>query len=279
MGDIPTDTLIWLGLALAAGGLVTGFLAGLFGIGGGGVMVPILYEVFRHTGVDESIRMHVAVGTALAAMIPTSLSSFRSHYKRGNVDIDVIKRMALPVVIGVVVGSLIAKVSHSIVLTTIWVVFAALMAAKQFVGAKSWRLGEDVPRGWGLEGYGVGVGVISTLMSIGCGAYITTMKTLYGRPIQQAVGTSSGFGPIIALPGMIGFIWAGWSVGGTPPGSLGYVSLLGALAMVPLGVLAAPIGARVASGMSRRSLEIGFGVFLVIVASKFVYDLTVFLIA
>ncbi|MEO1718685.1 MAG: sulfite exporter TauE/SafE family protein [Pseudomonadota bacterium] len=279
MGDMTFETLLLLGGALAAGGLLTGFLAGLFGIGGGGVMVPILYEVFRQVGVDEAIRMHVAVGTALAAMIPTSLSSFRSHWKRGNVDLTIIKRMAIPVIAGVVVGSLIAKVSHSIVLTLIWIVFAALMAAKQFVGAKTWRLGADVPQSRALEAYGVSVGVISTLMSIGGGAYITTMMTLYGRPIQQAVGTSSGFGPIIALPGMLGFIWAGWSVSGTPPGSLGYVSLLGALAMVPLGVLAAPVGARVASGMSRRSLEIGFGIFLVIVASKFVFDLILVLSA
>jgi len=276
---ISGNTLILLALALACAGVVTGFLAGMFGIGGGGIMVPILYEVFRHVGVDEAIRMHVAVGTALTAMIPTSLSSLRSHYKRGNVDFMVIKRMAVPVVIGVVVGSVIAKVSHSIVLTVIWVVFAILMAAKQFVGSAHWRLGEDVPRSWLLEVYGVVVGVISTLMSIGGGAYITTMMTLYGRPIQQAVGTSSGFGPMIAVPGMLGFIWAGWTVAGTPPGSLGYVSLLGALAIVPLAVAMAPVGARVASGLSRRTLEIAFGVFLVVVSSKFIFDLIAFLIS
>ncbi|MEL6292221.1 MAG: sulfite exporter TauE/SafE family protein [Pseudomonadota bacterium] len=276
MDTLSLDVLIGLGLALALAGCVTGFLAGLFGIGGGGIMVPILFEVFRYAGVDEAIRMHVAVGTALAAMIPTSLSSLRSHHARGNVDLGIIQRMALPVVAGVLVGSLIAKVSHSIVLTGIWIVFAILMAAKQFVGSKSWRLGDHVPRSRLLEVYGLGVGIISTLMSIGGGAYITTMMTLYGRPIQQAVGTSSGFGPMIALPGMIGFIWAGWSVAGTPPGSVGYVNLLGALAMVPMGVVFAPLGVRVASGMSRRHLEIGFGIFLVVVATKFVFDAAVF---
>ncbi|MEL6872886.1 MAG: sulfite exporter TauE/SafE family protein, partial [Pseudomonadota bacterium] len=184
MDTLSLDVLIGLGLALALAGCVTGFLAGLFGIGGGGIMVPILFEVFRYAGVDEAIRMHVAVGTALAAMIPTSLSSLRSHHARGNVDLGIIQRMALPVVAGVLVGSLIAKVSHSIVLTGIWIVFAILMAAKQFVGSKSWRLGDDVPRSRLLEVYGLGVGIISTLMSIGGGAYITTMMTLYGRPIQ-----------------------------------------------------------------------------------------------
>jgi len=270
MADGPSlELLIALAAALAAGGVVTGFLAGLFGIGGGGIMVPVLYEVFRYAGVDEAIRMHLSVGTALAAMIPTSLSSMRSHASRGNVDFAVITRMALPVLAGVVIGSLIARVSHSIVLTIIWVVFASIMAGKAFVGSAHWRLGDEMPKSWLLEAYGVVVGTISTLMSIGGGAYITTMMTLYGRPIQQAVGTSSGFGPLIALPGMIGFIWAGWHVDGTPAGSIGYVNLIGAALMVPMGVLIAPLGVRVASGMKRRTLEIAFGCFLVAVALKF----------
>ncbi|MGF1650417.1 MAG: sulfite exporter TauE/SafE family protein, partial [Hyphomicrobiaceae bacterium] len=262
METLSLDALLGLAAALAVGGLVTGFLAGLFGIGGGGILVPILFEVFRFAGVDEAIRMHMAVGTALATMIPTTISSFLSHRRRGNVDIEIIKRLAIPVVIGVVIGSLIAKASHSIVLTLVWIVFAGLMASKQFAGSAHWRLGSDIPRSRLLEVYGAAVGIVSTLMSIGGGAFITTMMTLYGRTIQQAVGTSSGFGPVIALPGMIGFMWAGWGVEGTPFGSFGYVSLIGAAAMIPLGVLAAPIGVRVASGISRRALEIAFGIFL-----------------
>jgi uncharacterized membrane protein YfcA len=226
-------------------------------------------------GVDESIRMHMAVGTALAAMVPTTIASYRSHLKRGNVDVGIIRRMAVPVVLGVVVGSVIAKFSPGVVLTVIWVVVGSFMAIKQFAGTGSLSLGDDVPKSWGLEAYGMVVGVLSTLMSVGGGAFVTTMMTLYKRPIQQAVGTSSGFGPIIALPGIIGFIWAGWSVTGTPPGTLGYVSFLSAACMVPFGVLAAPWGARVAAGMSRRSLEIGFGIFMTVVVLKFIADLTI----
>jgi len=273
--ELPVETLLPLVAGLLAGGVVAGFLAGLFGIGGGGVLVPVLYEFFGGLGVDEAIRMHMSVGTALAVMIPTSLSSLRSHARRGNVDAAIIRRMLVPVVAGVVIGSIIAKVSAGVVLQLIWIVFAVLMATKQFVGAQSWRLGDDVPRSRLLEVYGVFTGIISTLMSIGGGAYITTMMTLYGRPIQQAVGTSSGFGPMIALPGMLGFIWAGWSVAGTPPGSVGFVSLIGAACMVPASVLTAPVGAMVAAKLSRRALEIGFGVFLTIVALRFVFEVFV----
>ncbi|MEO1264405.1 MAG: sulfite exporter TauE/SafE family protein [Pseudomonadota bacterium] len=272
MINLPLETLLPLVAGLLAGGVVAGFLAGLFGIGGGGVLVPVLYVFFGGLGVDEAIRMHMSIGTALAVMIPTSLSSLRSHARRGNVDGSLIRRMAAPVVFGVVIGSAIAKVSTGLAIQLIWIFFASLMAAKQFVGAKSWRLGDNIPTSKLLEVYGVATGIISTLMSVGGGAYITTMMTLYGRPIQQAVGTSFGFGPIIALPGMLGFIWAGWSVTGTPPGSLGYVSLIGAACMVPASVLTAPVGARIAARFSRRALEIAFGVFLTVIALRFVYE-------
>jgi uncharacterized membrane protein YfcA len=275
MAALSVETILYLLLLLAVSGIVVGFLSGLFGIGGGGILVPVLFETFRIMGVDESIRMHMAVGTALAAMVPTTIASYRSHLKRGNVDVGIIRRMAVPVVLGVVVGSVIAKFSPGVVLTVIWVVVGSFMAIKQFAGTGSLSLGDDVPKSWGLEAYGMVVGVLSTLMSVGGGAFVTTMMTLYKRPIQQAVGTSSGFGPIIALPGIIGFIWAGWSVTGTPPGTLGYVSFLSAACMVPFGVLAAPWGARVAAGMSRRSLEIGFGIFMTVVVLKFIADLTI----
>ena len=275
MAALSLETIAFLLVLLAASGVLVGFLSGLFGIGGGGILVPVLFETFRIMDVDAEIRMHMAVGTALAAMVPTTIASFRSHQQRGNVDVDVIKRMALPVVIGVGIGSLIAKVSAGVVLTIIWIVVGGLMAIKQFVGTGRFALGEDVPKSWGLEAYGIVVGVLSTLMSVGGGAFVTTMLTLYKRPIQQAVGTSSGFGPIIAVPGILGFVWAGWGATGTPPGSLGYVSFLAAACMIPFGVLAAPWGARVAAGLQRRTLEIGFGVFMTVVVMKFIFDVAI----
>lgn len=257
---------------LAAGGLVTGFLAGLFGIGGGGILVPILYEVFGILGIDAAVQMHMAVGTSLAIIIPTSMMSFRSHGQRGGVDVAVIRRLALPVFAGVIIGILVAKSSPGSVLKWIWIVFAIVMASKQFFGKDNWRLGLEIPRSRLVELYGIGVGFLSTMMSIGGGAFITMLMTLYDRPLRQGIGTSSGFGPIIAVPGMIGFMWAGWAAmqaGELPAGSVGFVNLLAVALVAPLSVFTAPLGARVAHGVSKRTLEVAFGCFLLLVAFRF----------
>jgi uncharacterized membrane protein YfcA len=265
---------------LAAGGLVTGFLAGLFGIGGGGILVPVLYEAFGAVGVDPALRMHMAIGTSLAIIVPTSARSFLSHRARGAVDMSVIRRLALPVVAGVLIGVLVAQASPSAVLKWIWIVFALVLAGKLFFGKEHWRLGSEIPTSRLVEAYGIAVGFVSTLMSIGGGAFIATLMTLYDRPLRQGIGTSSGFGPIIAVPGVLGFIWAGWplmdtavAAGGLPVGSLGYVNLVAIALVAPLSVMMAPLGARMAHGISKRSLEIAFGCFLLAVAARFLFAL------
>ncbi len=270
---LPMGELALLLAMLLGGGLIMGLLAGLLGIGGGGIMVPILYELFSAIGVDEAVLMHLCVGTSLAVIMPTSLRSFYSHKAKGAVDMDIIRSMVLPVVAGVVIGTLVARYSNSTVLTVIWAGAATMMSLKMFFGRESWKLGDDIPGNPGRALYGLFIGTISTLMSIGGGAFVTMMMTLYGRPIHQAVGTSSGFGPMIAIPGTLGFIWAGWGVAGVPPGSLGYVSLLSAAIIVPVSVLAAPLGVRMAHGISRRKLELFFATFLALVASRFFWIL------
>lgn len=270
---LPVGELAVLLAMLLGGGLIMGLLAGLLGIGGGGIMVPILYEVFSAIGVDEAVLMHLCVGTSLAVIMPTSLRSFHSHKAKGAVDMDIIRSMVLPVVAGVVIGTLVARYSSSTILTVIWAGAATMMSLKMFFGRESWKLGDDIPGNPGRALYGLFIGTISTLMSIGGGAFVTMMMTLYGRPIHQAVGTSSGFGPMIAIPGTLGFIWAGWGVAGMPPGSLGYVSLLSAAIIVPVSVLAAPLGVRMAHGISRRTLELCFATFLALVALRFFWTL------
>lgn len=270
---LPVGELAVLLAMLLGGGLIMGLLAGLLGIGGGGIMVPILYEVFSAIGVDEAVLMHLCVGTSLAVIMPTSLRSFHSHKAKGAVDMDIIRSMVLPVVAGVVIGTLVARYSNSTILTVIWAGAATMMSLKMFFGRESWKLGDDIPGNPGRALYGLFIGTISTLMSIGGGAFVTMMMTLYGRPIHQAVGTSSGFGPMIAIPGTLGFIWAGWGVAGVPPGSLGYVSLLSAAIIVPVSVLAAPLGVRMAHGISRRTLELCFATFLALVALRFFWTL------
>ena len=271
---VPPGELAALAGALLAARFATGFLAGLLGIGGGGILVPVLYELFGALGVDESVRMHLAVGTSLAVIVPTSLRSFAGHRARGAVDMEIVRSMALAVVAGVALGAVLARYSNAAVLKGIWVVAASIVSLKLFLGWQDWRLGDAIPGQPFRALYGGFVGLVSTLMSIGGGVFITALMTFYGHPMQRAVATASAFGPIIAIPGTLGFIWAGWAAAGRPPGSLGYVSLLGALMIIPTSVLAAPLGVRIAHGISRRKLELAFATFLVLVAARFLLSLT-----
>ncbi len=264
--------LVLLVGALLVAGFVTGLLAGLLGIGGGGILLPLLYELFGALGVDDDLRLHLAVGTSLAVIVPTSIRSFTAHRARGAVDMDLLRSMAVPVVVGVGLGTLLARYASDDVLKVVWVGAATLMAIKLIFG-RDWLLGDRIPGQPFRALYGGFVGLVSTLMSVGGGVFITALMTVYGQSIQRAVATSSGFGPLISIPGALGFVWAGWGVAGLPPGSLGYVSLLGALLIIPTSVAAAPLGVRIAHGISRRKLELAFALFLLTVGLRFLLSL------
>ena len=273
MTSLSSADLGLLVAALAAAGVATGFLAGLLGIGGGAILVPVLYEVLGAAGVDAGIRMHVAVGTSLAVILPTSLRSFLLHKAKGAVDMSVVTSMAPGVVLGVIGGALIAKFASRDGLQWVWVVSATLMSLRLFLARDDWRLGSELPGFAVRTVYGVFVGLLSALMSVGGAVYVVMFMTLYGRSMHQAVATSSGFGMLIALPGVLGMAWAGWGVPALPPLSIGYVSLLGAALIIPTSLLAAPFGVRLAHGISRRTLELAFAVLLLAVAARFLYGL------
>jgi uncharacterized membrane protein YfcA len=270
---IPAGELVLLVAALIVAGLVAGFLAGLLGIGGGGVLVPVLYEVFRILDVDPAIRMHMVLGTTLAIILPTSLKSFAGHRAKGSVDLALLKRVAPWIVLGVVVGILTAKASSGTFLKWVWVVAAGLVSLKMALGREDWRISDELPpRPWPEIAAGV-IGFISTLMSIGGATFVVPLLTLYGRPILSAVATASGIGPLIALPGVIGFAWAGWGEPGLPPLSVGFVNLVGMVIVAPLSVYAAPYGVRLAHNIPRRWLELAFAAFLTSVSIRFLIDL------
>lgn len=262
-----------LAFALLAAGLVVGFLSGLLGIGGGGILVPVLYETFAALGVDPAIRMHMAIGTSLAVIMPTSLRALMAHSAKGVVDWVAIRRIGPWIVVGVVIGIMVADRVAGTTLKWVWVVFGTLFAVKMALGRDNWRLGNDLPAPPKLEIYSVCVGIVSVLMSIGGAAFIVTFLTLYGRPVLQAVATSSAIGPLIAIPGVIGMIWAGWGHPGLPPLSLGFVNLLGAAMIIPSSVLIAPVGVRLAHGISRRKLELAFAALLVVIVLRFLSSL------
>jgi uncharacterized membrane protein YfcA len=270
---LPASELALLIVALLVAGVVAGFLAGLLGIGGGGVLVPVLYEVFRVLGVDESVRMHLVLGTTLAIILPTSLKSFAGHRARGTVDMALLKRVAPWIVAGVGLGTLTVKASSGDVLKWVWVVAAGLIAIKMAFGREDWRLADRLPPSPWPQFGALLIGIVSTLMSIGGATFVVPLLTLYGQSIITAVSTASGVGPLIALPGVIGFAWAGWGTSGLPPLSVGYVNLLGMAIVAPLSVWAAPYGVRLAHRIPRRTLELAFAAFLASISIRFLIDL------
>lgn len=269
---LSVETLgLVLGL-LAAGG-VAGLLAGLFGIGGGAVLVPVLYQFFVFLDVDESVRMHVAVATSLGIIVPTSLRSFLSHRARGAVDEALLKSWLIPLPLGVALAALVAAHVSGDGLKGIFAVIAVLVGLRMLFNRASWRLGDDIP-GFPIRPLcGALIGFLSTLMGIGGGVMNNTFMTLYGRPIHQAVATSAGVGVLISIPGVIGMIWAGWGARGLPAFSLGYVNLLGVALIIPVTTLAAPLGVRLAHAWPKRRLELAFGIFLMLVAFRFALSL------
>jgi uncharacterized membrane protein YfcA len=273
---VPLIELTWLVLLIVAGGVVTGILAGLFGIGGGGIIVPILYEVFGALGVSADIRLQLCVGTSILIIVPTNIRSFVEHRRKGAVLMEVVKVWAIPAVLGVAGGSMVAAFAPSTVLKIAFVIVASTIASKMLFGRDSWRLGSQLPGRPAMIGYGFLVGLASSLMGISGGSLSNMILTLYGTSIRQAVATSAGLGVPITTAGVIGYVLAGLShQAELPPLSLGFVSLIGAAVMAPISTFIAPYGARLAHRVPPRALEIGFGIFLLSVALRFVVSLIV----
>ncbi|TKT71155.1 sulfite exporter TauE/SafE family protein [Afipia massiliensis] len=281
IAGLTTPQLLELVLLLLATGALAGFLAGIFGIGGGAVLVPVLYECFRIAGVPLDARMPLCIGTSLAIIIPTSIRSWQAHHKRGSVDMDILKKWALPVLGGVILGSVIARYAPEKLFKVVFVGVAWSAAARLLLGKENWRLGDEMPKGIFMKAYGFCIGLLSTLMGIGGGLFSNLLMTFYGRPIHQAIGTSAGLAVLISIPGALGYIYAGWPAAPRFPEvaalqlpfAVGYISLIGAALVMPTSMLVAPLGVRVAHLLTKRKLEIAFGIYLVIVSSRFVVSL------
>ncbi len=263
----------WLILAAAmlATGCVAGTLAGLFGIGGGIVIVPVLETVLGILDVDPSIRMHVAVATSLATIVPTSISSASAHHKRQSVDVEIVRRWALWVLIGSVLGAYLASQLHSNVLAIIFATLALFIAIKMVLLPYTRNLTNEVPRGLWVPVVPTAIGGLSSMMGIGGGTFSVVTLTLFGEPIHKAVGTAALFGLVISLPGTIGFVVAGLGDPRLPPGTLGFVSLIGFALIAPATVLTAPFGAKIAHAFPAKKLSMLFGVFLLIAAARLYY--------
>jgi uncharacterized membrane protein YfcA len=262
--------LLPLVAVLAVSGVFAGFVAGMLGVGGGIVTVPVLEYALRFAGVPEEYRMHVAVATSLAAIIPTSISSARTHHARGAVDWQLARSWGVAVVLGAAVGSVLASHAPTAVLAGVFGSVALLIAAKMLLPLEHVRLAQDVPRGVGGALLAACIGGVSAVMGIGGGTLTVPTLNLCGYPIHRAVGTAAFFGVFISIPGTAGYLLARPPVE-LPWATVGFVSLVGLAIIAPGSMLTATLGARFAHALSRRRLSQAFGIFLLLVGSRMVY--------
>jgi len=281
IAGLNVSEILELALLLVVVGALSGFLAGLFGIGGGAILVPVFYECFRLAGVPIEVRMPLCVGTSLAIIIPTSISSYRAHNARGAIDKGILEVWWLPVLIGVVAGSVIARYAPERLFKIVFVMVAWFAAARLLSAKESWKFGDDLPKGPLMRVFGLFVGLLATLMGVGGGLFANLLMTFYGRPIHQGVATSSAIAVLVSIPGALGYIYAGWPAAAHYPDvaalqvplALGYVSLIGAVLVMPTSLLIAPLGVRVAHALSKKTLERAYGSYLLIVGARFAISL------
>ncbi|EEX11842.1 membrane protein [Citreicella sp. SE45] len=271
LADPGTLTFLCLGLIVA--GALIGLLAGLFGVGGGAISVPVFYETFLFMDAPADIAMPLAVGTSLAMIIPTSILSARTHAEKGALDMPHLRAWALPVTAGVLIGSAVARYAPAEVFQIVFAAVAGFNAFKMLFVKKPWLIRDGLP-GEPLRGlYGAIVGLLSALMGIGGGAISNLILTLHGWTMHRAVATSAGVGLLIAIPGAIGYVIAGWGKPDLPPDAVGFVSLAALVLTLPTALLTTRRGARLAHALSRETLTRLFGLFLAIVAIRFVIAL------
>ncbi|MEN3950241.1 sulfite exporter TauE/SafE family protein [Iodidimonas sp. SYSU 1G8] len=261
-------------IALLAGvGLFGGILSGLLGVGGGIVIVPTLYHIFSYLEIDPSVRMHLAVGTSLATIIPTSIRSVLGHHRRGAVDVPLLKQWSVPLFIGVLMGTAVAVYVRGEALTVVFATVALLVAVQMTFLRHDWKVRDGVPRGVGGALPPVGIGAFSSMMGIGGGTLAVPTLQAFGVPIHRAVATAAGFGLIISVPATIGFIIAGWGNPLLPVLSAGFVSLIGFAIIVPATLLAVPWGVALAHWLKPQPLRWAFAGFLALTSARMYWDL------
>jgi uncharacterized membrane protein YfcA len=273
MNPDTVSLLFWLVPLLLLTGAFAGLLAGLLGVGGGIVIVPALYHIFSYLEIDPSVRMHLAVGTSLATIIPTSIRSVRAHHARGSFDRDLFQAWVPGIVIGVLAGTWLANLAEFHVLTLVFATVALLVSIYMAFGNPAWKLADGLPGNPGNSLIAAIIGTLSTMMGIGGGTLSVPALNLFGVPIHRSVGTAAGFGLVIAIPGSLGFMIGGWNNPLLPDFTLGYINWLGFLLIAPATVLTVPSGAKLAHSLSQTGLRRAFALFLGITAVRMFADI------
>lgn len=261
-----TLLLVQMAVLLLVIGAFAGVLAGLLGVGGGIVLVPAFFYAFQTLGYGGDQLMQMCLATSLATIIVTSVRSVLSHNKKGAVDWDILRTWAPGIVIGAVVGMVVVSGLQSSTLQAIFGVLALVVGLYMGFGRADWRLGQAMPRGPVRAALSPAVGFLSVLMGIGGGSFGVPLMSLYNTPIHRAVATAAGFGVVIAVPAVIGFLFVTLDPATRPPFTIGAVNLVAFVLVIAMTMITAPIGARLAHAMDPKPLKRVFAVFLVLVA-------------
>lgn len=260
---------IWMLIAaMVLTGVASGIIAGLLGVGGGIVIVPVMEVSLALLGVDQAVRMHIAVATSLAVIIPTSVSSAMAHNRKQSIDWPIVRSWTPLILVGAIAGIVISTYVGGRFLSGVFAVAASILALSMIFRFSERKIGEYLPKGALVNLLPIGIGTLSTLMGIGGGSMTVPALTMFGRPIHLAVGTSALLGLVIAVPSATGYVATGLNNPLLPEASFGYVNLIGFVLIAPMSVLFAPFGARIAHAISRRRLSVVFGVFLLIAAMR-----------
>ncbi len=253
-------------LVLMFTGAIAGLLAGMLGVGGGIVIVPVLFHMFGVLELPLETAMHMAIGTSLATIVPTSIFSMRAHFKKGTVDTDLLKTWAVWALVGAIIGTVLASQFKGWVLTAIFAVVATLVALNM-ASREGLKVADHLPGAKAVNALlSFFIGGFSVTMGIGGGTLTVPTLSAFNYPIHRAVGTAAALGLPIAIPGVIGFALAGWGVDNRPPFSIGYVNVIGFFLIFPLSSLMAPYGARIAHSLNRVWLRRAFALFLGVTA-------------
>ena len=253
-------------------GVFSGLIAGLLGVGGGLVVIPVVFYILNFYGFSMGIIMHVAIASSLGVICITSLSSIYAHYKLKNIEVDVIKKWFVGIILGSIFGAIIASSINGNILVIIFGILASTVAISMFLNI-NFVLAKDVPQNFLLNNFiSFLIGCFSVLIGIGGGSFSVPTLTAFGKNIHRAVGTSASIGFLIAFPGFITYASTGWNIEELPRYSLGYVSLPIVLSVASVSILTAPFGAKLSNKANKNILKKIFAIFLLLICVSLVID-------
>lgn len=270
--EYSVDSMLYFAIAMVIAGIAAGLIAGLLGVGGGIVLVPVLFYIFTVMGLDPDVRMHMAIGTSLSTIVATAYSSSRAHHAKGAIDVDLLRNWGIFLLLGAIIGMVFFSMLKSSSLTLVFAIMTIMVALYMLLGpTRAEESSGQLPTGLLRSLYGLLVGGLSSIMGIGGGTLSVPLLTLYHYPMRRAIGTAAAIGLVIAIPGTIGAFIAGMHTSGRPPFSIGYVNVLAFILLIPITGYTAPIGARIAHSINPRYLRIAFAIFLIFNACNMLY--------